>query len=188
MEKTAAFAGLNLHRSRSGVFEQVILILYSRSTAELDGGEGTSWTVGVVKQLLDRDADRDYSDRVGVRLVKDSTQTLDSLGLCQGSLHGVHGLEQSQKMMFKWEKPLFKQVYKKKQMLMRFSAQSQSISPAHVLTISVPFSCLELYIFAYYRYSYIKQNFAMKNKTCLKTYTHLQFIKRPPVSTKALVF
>lgn len=82
--------------------------LYSRSTAELYGGEGTSGTVGVVQQLLDRDADGNDSDRVGVGLIEYGTQALDGLGLCQGGLHGVHGLDGSKQQQVR-SKVAFKQ-------------------------------------------------------------------------------
>lgn len=69
--------------------------IYSRSAAELDGGERPGGAFGVLQQLLDGDADGHHSDRVGVGLVEHGAQTLDGLGLRQGGVQGVHRLEEA---------------------------------------------------------------------------------------------
>lgn len=65
----------------------------SRAPAELDGGERAGGTVGILQQLLHRDADGHHSDRVRVRLVKDGPQPLNGLGLSQRSVQGEDGLQ-----------------------------------------------------------------------------------------------
>lgn len=66
---------------------------HSRSTAELNGGEGAGGAVGILQELLHGDADGHHSDRVWVRLIEDGAQALDGLGLSQGSVQGKHWLE-----------------------------------------------------------------------------------------------
>ena len=66
---------------------------YSRSTAELNGGEGTGWAVRVREQVSDGDADGHDSHRVGVGLVKHGAQALDGLGSSQRGLHSIHRLQ-----------------------------------------------------------------------------------------------
>lgn len=55
---------------------------YSRPPAELDGSDGARRAGGVSQQLLHRDANRDYTDRIGVGLIKNCPQPLDSFGRC----------------------------------------------------------------------------------------------------------
>lgn len=69
------------------------MAFYSRSTAELNGSEGTGRAVGVCEQVGNGDADGHDSHRVGVGLVKHGAQALDGLGSSQGSIHGIHRLQ-----------------------------------------------------------------------------------------------
>lgn len=98
VEAPAIFFHISLYLQTDILFIQPNHALYSRSAAELDGGEGPGGTVGVVEQLLDRDADGDDSDRVGVGLIEHGAQTLDGLGLSQRGLHGVHRLWSDQRL------------------------------------------------------------------------------------------
>lgn len=66
---------------------------YSRSTAELDGGEGPGRAVGVCEQVGNGDANGHDSHRVGVGLVKHGAQALDGLSSSQRSLHSIHRLQ-----------------------------------------------------------------------------------------------
>lgn len=66
---------------------------HSRSTAELNGGEGAGGAVGILQELLHGDADGHHSDWVWVGLIEDGAQALDGLGLSEGSVQGKHWLE-----------------------------------------------------------------------------------------------
>lgn len=86
---------------------------HSRSTAELDGGEGTGRAVGVCEQVGDGDADGHDSHRVGVGLVKHGAQALDGLSSGQRGLHSIHRLQRGSRereRRAKRKKCLWKQV------------------------------------------------------------------------------
>lgn len=61
-------------------------LIFIRSTAELDGGEGACRAVWIGQQLLHRDSDRHHSDWIRVCLIKHSPQTLDGFSLCKRSI------------------------------------------------------------------------------------------------------
>lgn len=63
--------------------------LYSRSSAELNGGERASSAAGVSQEVSHGDANGHHAHRVRVGLIKHSTQTLDGFSCCQRGIHGI---------------------------------------------------------------------------------------------------
>lgn len=70
---------------------------YSRASAELNRSDGARGAGGVIQQLLHGDANRDHTDRIGVGLVKNCAQSLDSFGCCERAVLGVHRLQRTGK-------------------------------------------------------------------------------------------
>ncbi len=66
--------------------------MFIRSAAELDGGKWACGAVWISQQLLHWDANRHYSNRIRVRLIKHCPQTLDGFSCCQGGIQGVNRL------------------------------------------------------------------------------------------------
>ncbi len=66
--------------------------MFIRSAAELDGGKWACRAVWISQQLLHWDANRHYSNRIRVRLIKHCPQTLDGFSCCQGGIQGVNRL------------------------------------------------------------------------------------------------
>lgn len=66
--------------------------MYSRSSAELDGGAGAGSAAGVSQEVSHGDANGHHAHRVRVGLIKYSTQTLDGFSCCQGGIHGIDRL------------------------------------------------------------------------------------------------
>lgn len=74
-----------------------------RSTAELNGGEWACRTVGISQQLLHWDTNRHHSNRIRVRLIEHSPQTLDGFSSCKGGIQGIDRLKKNIQSISVWK-------------------------------------------------------------------------------------